>query len=557
MLCNNCGTELKDDMKSCPVCGAATADEDVGQGVSAGGSSANTCPKGRGDAVKKALPITAVILLILAAAVFIFINSPRSEPDEYLDQQYLFYSPEMNQTSILHSGRVSEYSIPGNVLPYHYSMKSDICLAMSDDNKLYYVTPEKYELISEAATHARLSAYGDLIAYIDADYTLLCYDVKSGAVEEIADPDSFSGYYGISPDGKTMFFGLNTENRGIDIYIYRDGKSSLLGHDTIPLSISDSGEIYAIDNFKNPDSSLIFINSKGISRVICEDVSVKSHSVTNLHQNEIFFISDGNVFLSVDGGEKILIGKGGSLSAAPPDAHYSSPDIHATQKGNNDSGKAFGSSQNLLNSFKDRLLRLSSAGKDITAVYLDKSYNPIVVAENTWEDIFMEDGVFYYSSAEDNKLYSSDLKNNPVVIADDVWCYTVSDGEIYYIDNSRILRHVDKNGEKDKIHENASNIYNSPSETIYFAEESSDQSSAKLYRLAKTGKPQEIARDIRAFITADSSAVYYFKACADNEYSDVYVSTDDGSSFSKVFEEVSSFIIMAIEDERNRSPSSD
>ena len=319
----------------------------------------------------------------------------------------------------------------------------------------------------------------------------------------------------------------------ISAYLYKDGRSSLIGNDIFALSVTDSGDIYAVKPAKNYYGSLICINSGGDSRVISDTISSDAYVMVNYPgQNEIFFSDGEYICLSVDGGEKISMGKGGSFIAEPffysnyPAAQLIQP--VEFEEWENQLMLAYLPYPNL----SDMLLFINDGGS-VSSIYIDSDYSPAAVAENTKAAIRTEDGLFYYCTASDSSLYSTDLQGIPHLIADDVQDFIVSNGELYYIDHDNILWY----GSEDKIqlHDNAESICRLPSGKVYFITKKDDSGTSELFSLAGT-EAEKIDDDVLYIYAEDSSLAYYKKSAYQPEnthylWADLYMSYDSSDDF--------------------------
>ncbi|MBQ8171235.1 MAG: zinc ribbon domain-containing protein [Oscillospiraceae bacterium] len=318
MFCSNCGKQIPDTAKFCPMCGtnfsdkpapevaapapaapvmpantipvqptptveAAVAAQQPVQPVAAPAVAAAPAPV----AAKKPLPKgvlfgfiggAALIVVALIVVLMIVVFSGGGSitgfgvfTDEYetvrtKDGLAIFHGAKNIDVVDIDSGDNEKLANPMHTAMYF----------ITNDDVLYYVDGNNTAVeVAEDVSDACISVDGKTLAYVEEDKVLYIY--RNGESEKVDELESKWSYYNtsfcLSPDGAILLYSKYEEEDGESIcYFYKDGKSEKLGKNLSPITVSQNGtttfvydsedhEICAYKDLSDKVESLSFSNS--------------------------------------------------------------------------------------------------------------------------------------------------------------------------------------------------------------------------------------------------------------------------------------------------------
>lgn len=199
------------------------------------------------------------------------------------------------------------------------SLKGDVWCILSADNILYLIDGGVATEVAKNVTDCVLSGNGEGLVYTDERDTLILYSVATGTKKEIAqNVDKVIGFV-VSPDGKAVAYAApddstgnsNDDSESLAMYVFLNGKTTRFGINQIPAGISNGGsQIYYVmapeKDLYGP-CSLYVGDMHGSSRLLAESQMMLGTLYFNEDQTQLLFISDENFYLSVNGGEAVVL----------------------------------------------------------------------------------------------------------------------------------------------------------------------------------------------------------------------------------------------------------
>lgn len=191
------------------------------------------------------------------------------------------------------------------------SLNGNVWCVLSGDDNLFVLAGETVAEIAQNVNDCVLSVSGDGLAYTDERDTLILYSVVTGEKTEVAQNVDKSNGFVISPDGKTVAYTVSNGSDSSTLYVYSDGKEAQMGENRIPIGISNEGnQIYYVvapeGNLYAPNS-LYVGDMQGASRLLAESQVMLDGIRFNFDQTELLFASDGNYYLSINGGAAVQL----------------------------------------------------------------------------------------------------------------------------------------------------------------------------------------------------------------------------------------------------------
>lgn len=242
------------------------------------------------------------------------------------------YLEGMNQTDTSEVLRIAVDGKPLDIKMQGYeqkicrSLKGNVWCILSGDNTLYTVEGETVTEVAKNVTDCVLSAGGEGLAYTDERDTLILYSVASGTKTEIAqNVDKASGFV-ISPDGKSVAYtapedGTENTNDASDshaMYVFSDRKITRMGKGQIPVGISNGcRQVYytvTSDGSLYEPNSLYVGDLHGSNRLLAKSEMLLDGFCFNADQTQLFFVSDGNFYICINGGEAVQLTSNGTPS---------------------------------------------------------------------------------------------------------------------------------------------------------------------------------------------------------------------------------------------------
>lgn len=449
--------------------------------------------------------------------------------------------------------------VDGSIRAFYECRNGGVAYAINEDDTLFLVTKKQITKLAEDVESAEISDNGNVLVYLDAWDTLYSLDLEKKKLESLSEETAWydlDGYkcYAISPDGKTVMF-TTEEDDSFTTHIWNRGEMREL-EDCIGLVTTDNADtvycfgedesIYAYHFKKDeiiklaPDTDGLFMNKK------C---------------NEMIFSYSDKYYLSIDGGERIRLGKYDNIYPILP---RNNPYQHIYSEVNTIQ-MICGSVTYNIDTFIGTMMLFTDDDDNYSIGYIDKNYEVQTVVDK----VDLKSGysvqatqdlktIFYVAR---NSMYMINEKNDyvPEKIASgldlsesgypELYIKASPDGKrIYYVDEDKILYCL-QDGNKTEIADEV--LYSTLGMTddgvlYYLADaESYDyntfdntKQNGVLYRCANGKNPIRVADDV-SVVNVEKNHVVYFTAVSDSDFiSDMYVSTD-GKTFTKAAEDIS------------------
>ncbi len=318
MFCSNCGKQIPDTAKFCPMCGTNFADSPAPQAEAPAPAApvmpANTVPVQQPVAPVQPAPVpvqpvaapapvqqtaapaaasaavakkpmpkavlygliggAAAIVVVLIIVLLIVMGSGGGNitgfgvfTDEYetvrtKDGLAIFHGAKQIDVVDINSSVNEELANPLHTAMYF----------IASDDTLYYVDGNNAAVeVADDVSYACISVDGKTLAYVENDKSLHIF--RNGESEKVDELESKWSYYSsnfsLSPDGTILLYSkYEYEDEKLLCYFYKDGKSEKLGKDMIPVTVSNNGS-----------TAILYDND---DREICvyKDLSEKMESFT-------------------------------------------------------------------------------------------------------------------------------------------------------------------------------------------------------------------------------------------------------------------------------------
>jgi hypothetical protein len=319
----------------------------------------------------------------------------------------------------------------------------------------------------------------------------------------------------ISPDGKSLAYTVEDDEYEIELFVWSSGKATCLGKDFEPVAVSNGAKyIY----FISEEKSLYVASADKEKSKLCGDVT--GVRLFNRDCSEIIFTSEDKTYISINGAEKVSLGK----------ADFSYPLLPryaVTSGGNTKVGSII---------YKDSLLgqayyARSSDGFDI--VTLNKKCEVEKLFSDVNANLADDEKTITYMKGD--SVYKGKLnKANDAqkIVEDEVVSFiATSDGKaFYYITEDDELMYKKGNADPKKISDDVRRMSISGDDVLFFlADYSSD--SGTLFASSNGKEKVKIADDVMS-VTSNAKAIIYYANDEDNTC-DVFAS-DGGTKFVEI-----------------------
>lgn len=557
-FCGKCGTRLDKTTGLCPKC--------------------NKLPNPRKPWLIILIVALIVCLLITAFTFYIKQKNASEQPNENTNMEDAFSSDEnsaeetdfikteqiiwtylegTNQTDNSEVLRIAVDATPLDIKMQGYPQKishnltGDIGCVIDGANTLYVIDGKTVTEVAKDVTDCVLSASGEVLAYTDTRDTLMLYSIVTGAKAEIAqNVDKASGFV-ISPDGNSIAYATsdeNTENTSsLSMYVYSRGKTVKMGKNQIPIGISNGARqiYYVVSPDKNLYSpcSLYVGNMQEDNRLLVKSEMMLDGLCFNADQTQLLFVSDGNYYLCVEGGEAVQLTSDGTpmlcLNLVAPKSsasgsikswnRFEGSIVYRIYPINNFSGHYYTEYPTRRLLYLDMNLKLVDLGNG-------QETGSVALSDNA--DILL----YSLKTGTGNDLYRMDTTEAsvPELLAENIWYGVLSpDGDaVYYIDQNDTLWY--KNGQvKPKQVANDIQFCNITHDgyAVFGTFGSQDENNfGMLYASKDGGEKQNLFSDFydRLFTYPSFTLVYTNYSSGSNTY-DIYAAVD-GMDFVRIVE---------------------
>ncbi len=428
--CENCGADIRPNMKFCGTCGTSLSER---QKVD------NGEPAAVGQRKKIKLPVIVIVVIIAVAGIlFSFIKPSKYEQIAVLylaqDEDRVLINPDKNgKTKMTIEGFYVRH------LSFDSKSAAVVVNTGSPDDEeysLYYVA-DKVTFIADEVSNVIIGESGESIVFTkeDDDYTSELYIWEDGKTEMItADCRNFS--YSVSPDGKTVAYSVYGEEEEKNGGYYYNGKEISLGEDVDTIAISnDAKYVYYAKN------GSIYVQ-KGAERGSRKKLSDESDVLFfNHNMTDVIFSDGADSYIIHNGDEKkllsgtfngLLLPEGTSLISDFESATYGVTDFAGTFYVDDEDDIYYIDSKYETNKVVSNInkAQLMEDGKTIIYQKGDSIYKVNGTKEDDEDKLLVEEGVRYFIATSDGKaiyFYNSDDElmyqkgnNKPVQIGEDL-----------------------------------------------------------------------------------------------------------------------------------------
>ena len=463
LICNYCGHTNQPGVKFCSKCGAQfPVQAQEAAPPPAGYYAAPPAPESAAPAsgiadrikslpIKKILTIAIpVIVVIIAAIIFIpMLIGPgaamvKDHIEVYDDGDRIIVSGNNNARFIIDGEYFSEQcSLDGSKV---------VVLADYDGEKggtLWLVTTSNYFRIAEDVLYYVLADSGNGVAY-QTDYdrrhgiaTLYLYNVSSKSSAKISEDAKYSEGICISPNGKTVSFISDLDDRDNDFYGYIsiDGKASeRIGQNMYAVAISDGARHMYYIKITDGSRSLHVRSGQNDNRLIT-DLGPYYRLMLNRDYSQAVFNMDDKAYITINGGERERIG-GKSIS------RFVLP--RGTQQGGNHSRVTVYGIRNFANNVVINDDGLAYINKDFDANRINSS------SDHAWYASISENGrtlLFINNNGHLSSIDPTQPNAERVEIGRNVEAFAASNNAklIYFVNEDEELFCVKGNGAPFKI----------------------------------------------------------------------------------------------------------
>lgn len=567
MVCGKCGENNLENAKFCCACGAQMV-------LPASENPLSVSP--RKFHVSKTMLLVAALVLVVVL-LFFAVLSVRNliGRESYVRREDLIrlhYRPEANRTLVDYNGKILDGLIDGDVKVGVRSQKGDVMAALSEDGALYLVRKDEVWEADRNVEEVIISYDGSFIIYSTLDYdaisetdlstassgekaklavrrSLYRMEVKPGSKQRAHILSGCTGNYvidgintscaALSPDGET-FLVVMEEDGKFTTYV-RSGSKSTVIEDFYGIFTSNDGKVVfgakgcSVDTSARSQMEITSFDYFGVYNRKQDTVLKLADSIDDLELNndhtEILFSSEGKLYLSADGGDRIKIGN--CISTFTPEPR------NAAQF-----GSQYVNSTDTFIGIPFAFRVEANADKAYGVGYIDRDYEWHKIVKNvgwsTYYDTCLSDdgNTVYYTW--DDVLFSASRSDDfePKLLTVDVKDYAMdaSGDWLYYVstDSELILLH---NNKETKIADDISStsLEVTADGTAYFI--SVDDI---LYCSKKGKKKVRIADDVDYVFSFPKHISYHSLNTSDGEddiLRDVYTSKD-GKNFKRVVEDV-------------------
>ncbi len=299
MLCPKCGTKNDADAAFCDACGRRLVENAVKKRV-------EDALSGKTKAFIGGFLSVAIALVVIVPLLLPLVAPKKPNPSFVLEKPSLSAVVCGDGTQELFLGGESLYrgDLVGGL--------TDVCgdtVVFGDGERLWLASDGEKRLLSECAVDYRLSRDGSCVYYLEGN-TLLRHHVPTAETSEIPWEGQYLTLGEVSPKGDCLhyrvFDGLDSTD-----YRYRDGVSTEIElGETTPLGVSDDGEVtflsapYYENDVKVGLTLYGWTDGEGSKLGV---VSSRADWELNADGSQLLFRSNGNTYLSVDGGEKVKL----------------------------------------------------------------------------------------------------------------------------------------------------------------------------------------------------------------------------------------------------------
>jgi len=571
MICRKCDAQIPDVAKVCPICGKIAEEDDIpviSESPAPASVTKTSVAKSKWTAVLLALAVVVGIGLLTAgifyAKLYLF---PESAVDEspYPTSSNLLMIQEENKAYIYGTGS-KPIIVDGAICATKYTMDGKTLAVGLGQNVnefiLSYCDGSNLVKVADNVADFFFSASGNKIIYL-ADYEyqnrtgdLYVYDVKSKESTKIVD-DAYREF-AISPDGGSIAYATDVSVdphegvTGLTGYVQIAGKKAeSLGENKIAFALSNNGEYiyYSEITYSDVEGYNLYVRNEESDNEIVRNSYYIGSFCLNRDCSEILFLSDGTLYISVNGANKVKIADDFySIRMIMPDGLQTSYSISSTIKN--------------VPTFSDQLFFVYAHYGDNMLVHLKNDLSTEQWVTSELDNFTMSsDGKAIYHNTYINdsscmEYYKNyrDLTSDADIIQSDkaIWRYLVMPDQsaVYFVDELDVLWVARGSSEPEIMDtdvDNHSLTVSSDGKGIYYFTGhnfvSSTQIVEKTFKYVanrKDAEPDTIAENVCNFEVSDYGTVYYicdrFDENTYQNFGTAYLSRS-GNNFTEVTDE--------------------
>ncbi len=537
--CTACQGTIKSGLYVCPTCGAhvtaetlataaqtTSADEEIDDSVPLDLTSLSVAVKSAGASISAFLAkhnISAKLAALVAGGalaaillIVVLINIPWPQKPAYvMPENHVFtvYSAEDEETLILTDGKEFKRTLDGRLLSQTLSMGGDVlALSIPSDEyassgayTLYLLYDNSLVEIEEYVLSYAMSNDGSAVVYVNTDGELMLYNATDATRKKITD-EPYEHRYSLSPNGDSVLY-AKERNTGSTLYLWKDGKSTEINDNLIPMALSNDGEvIYYI----NPDKDSIYVSTeKGGEIKLVNGVSDKYNSlylVYNADHTQILISLGDDAYLSKNGEEKVKLTSDGLRQFGATLTRGISVSQTVSDSWSN-YAVVISAATSPLRDFRNQYF-LDDNGE---LKYVNKKLKITDVAEDISSYQTSDSGkTIYYRTTERVLMRGEKPKGKFKEVATEVSSYTVTANgrACYLLDSSSTLSYVKMTGKIKHIADDVHDLQITHDSYALFISDYHSTNGGTLYHSRNGKKKTRIADDILAIRTAAAGAYY-------------------------------------------------
>lgn len=520
--CPACDNVSEEAVEACPVCGApvnaeAVEVEEEANAVSFDFGKVVAFVKNvwvsipafleKNQISKKTLSTAGIAVGAVILALIVLAIVPKPQKYAYLEteQNVLFtYDAESEKTSITVNGKVTKFSIDGQIFGRSASLCGETYAIRDSEGTLYAFTGKKLTKVAEDVDTFRVSADGTGIAFTTTEGELIVYDVKKNKQSEIDDEIGTDYYenYGISPDGNSVAYVKTSDDKSA-AYIWTNGKKEKFGNDIVIFGLSEKAKlVYYYDYDKQ--AAYVQKGSKDPVKLVSGDPSSLKFAAFNADGTEIFYATDNGWYISADGKEKVKV-------TSKDIEYFGNYGTFATEIRN-----MFTDLSSLMpvETFAEQYILLENGDLG----YISKKFEFVKVADDVDEYKATPSYSYVYYLDGDTLYRGEGYKEKFKEVADDVDSFVITnDGNgCYFVDTDDTLSFVKKTGKAKKISDDVEGVAMSHDGYAFF------EADDVLYSSRNGSKKKKIAEDIDSFAVLTNVTYYAVENEDDEDCMDIY-----------------------------------
>ncbi len=467
--------------------------------------------------------IIAGIILVACLVLAGIIAFPRifGGKDKVTGAFSTWYSTNENISYIVYNGEILSDTLHGCAVAEQSSSNGTQELLTCGDSLYIADSKLNLRLVTEEYDYFSFCFDGSTVVFTDTDHDLYLFNTKNAGIRKIA--SGVDGSPVISPSGKSVAYNVDEDGDKF-LYVYTGKKAYKLARDVEPVALTDNAKyIYYYDSGKQ---AIYVTDKKYNSNKLATNTA--SSFVFNRDCTQIVFCSDSDMYLSENGGEKVLLKEKSHL------------DFYPLKVFANDAFMTLRENQSWigLSNVKDFRACYCLFLEDI--VYIDDSLNCEKVVNNYIDFDIDKKLKYVYYTTDDLALYAKKLGTDTtaVKLADDVFRIVAAPNgkKVYFTNSEGTLFSCTPKGKTKKIADDVYVFNVTYDNKLLYMSNDSDDGTYFLYSVGAFGKKELISdKAVESIFCYPHSTM--FKDNLNNETFDVHIA-GKGTDFNTVLNNV-------------------